>query len=76
MLFFCLSSRTSINEKEINNNKTGRAVTEMPRRDQNLVTPTGFPRGSVVKNPPAMQEPQVQSHGWEDTLKEGTGNSL
>ena len=76
MLFFCLSSRTSANEKEINNNKTGRAVTEMPRRDQNLVTPAGFPGGSVVKSPPAMQEPQVQSQGWEDPLKEGMGNSL
>ena len=34
----------------------------------------GFPSGSVVKNPPAMQEPQktkVQSLGWEDPLKEG-----
>ena len=34
----------------------------------------GFPGGSVVKNPPAMQEPQetqVQSLGWEDPLEEG-----
>ena len=34
----------------------------------------GSPSGSVVKNPPAMQEPQktkVQSLGWEDPLKEG-----
>ena len=33
-----------------------------------------FPSGSVVKNPPAMQEPQktwVQSLGWEDSLEEG-----
>ena len=32
-----------------------------------------FPGGSVVKNPPAMQEPQemqVQSLGWEDSLEE------
>ena len=32
-----------------------------------------FPDGSVVKNPPAMQEPQklgFQSLGWEDPLKE------
>ena len=34
----------------------------------------GFPHSSVVKNPPAMQEPQetwVQSLGWEDPLEEG-----
>ena len=29
----------------------------------------GFPRGSTVKNPPAMQEAQVQSQGQEDPLK-------
>ena len=26
----------------------------------------GFPDGSVVKNPPGVQETQVQSLGWED----------
>ena len=31
----------------------------------------GFPSGSVVKNPPAMQETRVQSLGWEDPLEEG-----
>ena len=34
----------------------------------------GFPGGSVVKNPPAIQEPQemlVPSLGWEDPLEEG-----
>ena len=33
----------------------------------------GFPRGSAVKNPPAMQETQetrVRSLGWEDPLEE------
>ena len=33
----------------------------------------GFPGGSVVKNPPAMQETQetgVRSLGWEDPLEE------
>ena len=25
----------------------------------------------IVKNPPAMQETQVQSLGWEDPLEEG-----
>ena len=31
---------------------------------------TGFPGGTVVKNPPAKQETQVQSLGWEDPLEE------
>ena len=30
----------------------------------------GFPDGSVVKNPPAMQEMWVQSLGREDPLEE------
>ena len=30
----------------------------------------GFPGGSVVKNPPVMQERWVQSLGWEDPLEE------
>ena len=29
----------------------------------------GFPDGSVVKNPPAMQETRVQSLGQEDPLE-------
>ena len=29
----------------------------------------GFPGGSTVKNPPAMQETQVRSLGWEDPLE-------
>ena len=29
----------------------------------------GFPGGSVLKNPPAMQATQVQSRGWEDPLE-------
>ena len=31
----------------------------------------GFPRGSVVKNLPEMQETRVQSLGQEDPLEEG-----
>ena len=31
----------------------------------------GFPGGSVVKNPPAKQERQVQSLGQEDHLEKG-----
>ena len=30
----------------------------------------GFPDGSVVKNPPGVQETQVQSLGWEYSLEE------
>ena len=30
----------------------------------------GFPDGSVVKNPPAVQETRVQSLVWEDSLEE------
>ena len=29
----------------------------------------GFQGGSVVKNPPAMQETQVRSLSWEDSLE-------
>ena len=31
---------------------------------------SGFPGGSMVKNPPAMQETQVQPRGQEDPLEE------
>ena len=31
----------------------------------------GFPSGSAVKNPPALQETQVWSLGQEDPHKEG-----
>jgi len=36
----------------------------------------GFPGGSAVKYPPAMQEIWVQSLGWERSSGEGNGNSL
>ena len=32
----------------------------------------GFPGGSAVKNPPAMEETQVQSQGQEDPLEKET----
>ena len=35
-----------------------------------------FPSGSVVKNPPAVQEIRVCSLGGEDPLEEGIGNPL
>ena len=31
----------------------------------------GSPRGSVIKNPPAMQETRVRSLGQEDPLEKG-----
>ena len=37
----------------------------------NVYYDLGLPRGSVVKNPPAVQELQARSLGWEDPLEEG-----
>jgi len=34
-----------------------------------LILMRSFIQGSPVKNPPAMQETQVQSLGWEDPLE-------
>ena len=34
--------------------------------EHNLASMWCFPSGSAVKNPPAMQETQVRSLGWED----------
>ena len=36
-----------------------------------LSSASGFPGGSVVKNPPATQEMRVLSLDWEDSLEEG-----
>ena len=36
-----------------------------------LLCNVGFPGGSVIKIPSAMQELQVQYLGWEDPLEEG-----
>ena len=35
-----------------------------------------FPRGSMTVIPPAMQEMQVRSLGWERSPGEGSGNPL
>ena len=48
----------------------------MRNRDLILLVMVSFPiRASLVaetvKNPPAMQETQVRSLGWEDPLKKG-----
>ena len=34
----------------------------------------GFPCGSALRNPPAIQESCVQSLGWEDPLEKGKAN--
>ena len=34
-----------------------------------FITYLGFPSGSMVKNPLAMQETGVRSLGWEDPLE-------
>ena len=39
-------------------------------RDQGNSVTRGFPGGSVVKNPPAMQETGIRSLGREDPLEE------
>ena len=36
----------------------------------------GFPSGSVVKNPPTMQETWVRSLDWEDPPGEGNVSPL
>ena len=36
-----------------------------------VIMSMGFPGGSPVKNPPAVQETRVQSLGWEDPLEKG-----
>ena len=35
-----------------------------------------FPRGSVIKNLPAIQETWVQSLGWQDSLEKGMATQL
>ena len=52
-------------------------MTEVTSSSSNLLS--GFPLGSVLKNPPAVQETQetwVQSFGWEDPLEEEMANPL
>ena len=53
------------------------ATHRFPPRQHNPASPLlsghgnfgGFPSDSGFKNPPAMQETQVQSLGWEDPLE-------
>ena len=76
MLFFCVSSRASTNDKEINSNTTGRVVAEMPQRDPNLVTPTGLSQWLSGEESACNAEATGSIPGLEDPLKEGMGNSL
>ena len=36
-----------------------------------IIMAMGFPGSSEVKNLPAVQETQVQSLGWKDSLEKG-----
>ena len=44
-----------------------RFFVQAPKKSCNIQS--GLPGGSVVNNPPAMQETWVQSLGWEDPLE-------
>ena len=59
--------KTPGNEKQDEN--PGRLVPESVFLSLARIIPVGFPGGSAVKNPPAMQETWVQFLGWEDSLK-------
>ena len=49
----------------------GKQVVSMAWVSRDVISmPPSFPRGSVVKNSPAMQDSWVWSLGWEDTLEE------
>ena len=48
-------------------------IKELVRSDAEV---RGFPGGSVVKDPPAMQKMRVWSLGWEDPLKEESTTSF
>ena len=54
--------------------ETGRVEEQLHKYKRRVLL--GFPSGSAVKNPPAMQEMRVQSLGWEDPLDEGMANPL
>ena len=44
---------------------------------QEKTQPRGLPGGAqTIKNPPAVQETQVQSLGWEDLPGKGNDNQL
>jgi len=44
-------------------------ASRLRRNKSQLLSPPGIPGGSVVKNPPAMQETRVQPLGQEDSLE-------
>ena len=51
------------------------AVTNRPivgKNDTHVLSYKGFLRGSMVKNPPAMQETWIWALDWEDPLEEET----
>ena len=44
---------------------------QMGRKRSFFSSDVGFPSGSDVKNPPAMQKTWIQSLGWKDPLEKG-----
>ena len=59
--------------------RTESDTTEVTQQQQQQACLWGFPGGSAVKNPPAMQETQdmqVQSLGQKDSPGVGNGNPL
>ena len=52
--------------------QTNKQVATEKELCRKVLRKSGFPRGSVVKNLPPMQETQVQPLGLEDPLEKGT----
>ena len=65
------SCQKCFGEHGILNKKACLSLSSAPAPSLSLLTIPlwGFPGGSVVKNPLAIQETQVQSLGWEDPLQ-------
>ena len=57
----------------VNHNKLWKILQEMGHQTTHLSQDGywGSPGGSVVKNPPAMQETPVRFLGWEDPMEKG-----
>ena len=47
------------------------ACNDLSESRSHKIIDRGFPGGSVVKDPPVMQETHLQSLGWEDILEKG-----
>ena len=71
--YYAPKSLTEKKERAVQGTPVGLLGGEDRWRRDRLPTPVflGFPCGSAVKNPPAMQETWVRSLGWEDPLEKG-----